>query len=110
MRVKMARAVALSKLGDAVAVDWALGHAAVNSRFAEADLGSIVTHHARSQGGSGPRHQATESRSLTQGTGGWAALQRPEAHTPAGRTEPSTTPDAGPDAGPDNAVRTEVTG
>jgi hypothetical protein len=39
MRVKMAEAVALAKLGDPVAVDWALGHAAVNSRFAEADLG-----------------------------------------------------------------------
>ena len=105
MRVKMAQAVALAKLGDPVAVDWALGHAAVNSRFAEADLGSILTHHARSQG-TGPRHQATETRSLTQGTGGWAALQRPAEHTPAGRTEPSTTPDVGPD----NAARTEVTG
>ena len=72
MRVKMAAAVALSKLGDPVAVDWALGHAAVNSRFAEADLGSIVSHHARAN--SGPRHQASETRSLTQGTGAWSAL------------------------------------
>ena len=72
MRVKMAAAVTLSKLGDPVAVDWALGHAAVNSRFAEADLGSIVSHHARAN--SGPRRQASETRSLTQGTGAWSAL------------------------------------
>ena len=72
MRVKMAEAVALSKLGDPVAVDWALGHAAVNSRFAEADLGSIVSHHARVN--AGPRRQASETRSLTQGTGAWSAL------------------------------------
>lgn len=72
MRLKMAEAVALSKLGDRVAVDWALGHAAVNSRFAEADLASIVNHHARAN--TGPRHQASETRSLTQGTGAWSAL------------------------------------
>ena len=72
MRVKMAAAVARSKLGDPVAVDWVLGHAAVNCRFAEADLSSIVTHHARAN--SGPRHQACETRSLTRGTGTWSAL------------------------------------
>jgi hypothetical protein len=58
-------AAALSKLGDPVTVDWALGHAAVNSRFAEADLSSIVSHHARVN--AGPRHQAGETRSLTRG-------------------------------------------
>ncbi len=73
MRVKMAEAVALAKLGDPVKVDWALGHAAVNHRFAEADLGSILTHHARTHG-AGPRHQASETRSLTQGTSAWSAL------------------------------------
>jgi hypothetical protein len=72
MRVKMAEAVALAKLGDPVKVDWALGHAAVNSRFAEADLGSILSYHARTS--TGPRHQASETRSLTQGTGAWSAL------------------------------------
>ena len=72
MRVKMTQAVALAKLGDPVAVDWALGHAAVNNRFAEADLSSIVSHHARTR--TGPRHQASETRSLTQGTGAWSAL------------------------------------
>ncbi len=72
MPLKMAEAVALAKLGDPAKVDWALGHAAVNSRFAEADLGLIVNHHARNQ--AGPRRQATKDRSLTQGTSGWAAL------------------------------------
>lgn len=72
VRVKMAEAVALAKLGDPVKVDWALGHAAVNNRFAEADLSSIVSHHARVN--AGPRHQASETRSLTQGTGAWSAL------------------------------------
>ena len=104
MRVKMAQAVALSKLGDPVAVDWALGHAAVNSRFAEADLASIITHHARGQG-SGPRHRATETRSLTQGTGGWAALQRPEGDT---AVRPTHHTDTGTDTG--TAASTEVTG
>ena len=104
MRVKMAQAVALAKLGDPVAVDWALGHAALNSRFAEADLGSIVTHHARSQD-AGRWHQAGETRSLTQGTAAWAALQRPDEHTPPDRTD-----DGDPDTGVDTAVGTEVTG
>ncbi len=74
MRVKMAAAVALAKLGDPVAVDWALGHAAVHARFAEADLASIVAHHATGRHASGPVHTAGEGRSLTQGTSGWAAL------------------------------------
>jgi transposase len=100
MRVKMAHAVALAKLGDPVAVDWALGHAAVNSRFAEADLASIITHHARSHG-SGPRHQATETRSLTQGTGGWAALQPLASDTTEGGT---------PHTAAATAAGTEVTG
>jgi hypothetical protein len=72
MRIKMAAAVALSKLGDPVAVDWALGHAAVNARFAETDLASILAHHARTDHGG--VHRAGEDRSLTQGTSGWAAL------------------------------------
>jgi hypothetical protein len=79
MRVKMAEAVQLAKLFDAARVDWALGHAAVHGRFAEADLASILDHHA-----STPRHEdtghhrATEDASLTQGTRGWARLG---AHT-----------------------------
>lgn len=73
MRVKMAEAVALAKLFDPGEVDWALGHAALHSRFAEADLPSILNHHAAS-GGAGQAHTAGEDRSLTQGTSGWAAL------------------------------------
>ena len=72
MRVKMAAAVAAAKLLGDVEVDWALGHAAVNARFAEADLASILDHQARTR--PGPTHRAAEDRSLTQGTGGWAAL------------------------------------
>ncbi|WP_447924908.1 IS21 family transposase [Georgenia muralis] len=72
MRVKMAEAVALAKLYDAGEVDWALGHAAVHARFAEADLPSILSHHTTAA--AGEVHRAGEARSLTQGTGGWAAL------------------------------------
>lgn len=66
MRVKMAAAVALAKLGDPVAVDWALGHAAMHGRFAEADLGSIVAHHATARQAAGPVCSAGEDRSLTR--------------------------------------------
>ena len=74
MRVKMDAAVALAKLGDPVAVDWALGHAAMHGRFAEADLGSIVAHHAAARQAAGPVCSAGEDRSLTQGTASWAVL------------------------------------
>lgn len=78
MRVKMADAVTTAKLVGAVAVDWALGHAAVHARFAEADLASILAHHGAE---SGPVRHAGEQASLTQGTAGWSALGRtqPEA-------------------------------
>lgn len=42
----MAAAVALAKLFSPSEVDWALGHAAVHARFAEADLASVLDHHA----------------------------------------------------------------
>jgi len=73
MRVKMAQAVELAKLFTPEEVDWALGHAAVHARFAEADLASILDHH-RTATAAGPVSQAGEDRSLTQGTRGWAAL------------------------------------
>jgi len=73
IRVKMAEAVALGKLFGATEVDWALGHAAVHGRFAEADLPSILNHHSSS----GEARRAGEDRSLTQGTAGWAALGNP---------------------------------
>ena len=82
MRVKMAEALALARLFDPVEVDWALGHAAVHGRFAEADLSSILDHHA-----SRPRageHRASEDSSLTQGTAAWARLgQRSTADSDA---------------------------
>jgi len=73
IRVKMATAVDLAALIGAADVDWALGHAAVHHRFAEADLGSILAHHKGLR--PGQQHQparAGEARSLTQGTRGWA--------------------------------------
>lgn len=73
MRVKMAQAVELAKLFTTAEVDWALGHAAVHARFAEADLASILDHHATSTA-AGPANRAGEDHSLTQGTGGWAAM------------------------------------
>ena len=73
MRVKMAQAVQLAKLFTPAEVDWALGHAAVHARFAEADLASILDHHATITA-AGPVSQASEDRSLTQGTAGWAGL------------------------------------
>jgi len=76
MRVKLAEALALAKLFDPVEVGWALGHAAVHGRFAEADLSSILDHHARWPGAG--EHRASEGSSLTQGTSAWAQLGRPD--------------------------------
>jgi len=73
MRVKMTEALALAKLFSVTEVDWALGHAAVHGRFAEADLASILDHHATTKG-AGQRHRAGEDHSLTQGTAAWAPL------------------------------------
>ena len=85
MRVKMAAAVAHAKLGDPVAVDWALGHAAVNARFGEHDLDSILAHHARTR--RGEVHQAGEDRSLSQGTGAWSAVPGPARARLSGDTD-----------------------
>ncbi len=71
MRVKMTQALGLAKLFDPVEVDWALGHAAVHGRFAEADLASILDHHASTRT-SDEQHRAGEDHSLTQGTSAWA--------------------------------------
>ena len=71
VRVKMAAAVQLARLFTPGEVDWALGHAAVHGRFAEADLASILDHH-RQQASRDGEHRASEDRSLTQGTNGWA--------------------------------------
>ena len=71
MRVKMTAAVELARLFSPGEVDWALGHAAVHGRFAEADLASILDHH-RQQRDREPQHRAGENASLTQGTHSWA--------------------------------------
>jgi len=65
----MAPPVELARLFSPGEVDWALGHAAVHGRFAEADLASILDHHQQARG---PEHRAGEDRSLTQGTRSWA--------------------------------------
>lgn len=79
MNVKMAEAVALAKIAGATHVDQALGTAAVHGRFATGDLASILNAAtARTT-----THAAGESRSLTQGTGGWAAI----GHQPAAAAE-----------------------
>jgi hypothetical protein len=62
----------------------ALGHAAVHGRFAEADLASILDHHATGAR-AGDRHQAGEDRSLTLGTAAWAQLGQ-STSTNAART------------------------
>ena len=77
MRVKMTQALALAKLFDPIEVDWALGHAAVHGRFAEADLSSILDHHARAP--LAGQHRASEDASLTQGTRAWARLGQQSA-------------------------------
>ena len=79
MRVTMAAAVQLARLFNPADVDWALGHAAVHGRFAEADLASILDHHR-----SRPHPlqlQASEDKSLTQGTSGWATYGTTDEET-----------------------------
>lgn len=67
---KMAEAVALAKIAGTDEVDKALGLAAVHHRFAHGDLPSLL--HAA--GHQTRLRTATEERSLTQGTAGWASL------------------------------------
>ena len=80
MRVKMNQALTLAKLFDPVEVDWALGHAAVHARFAEADLASILDHHASHP--DTDERRAGEDASMTQGTSAWARLGRAEDRGP----------------------------
>jgi hypothetical protein len=71
VRSKMARAVQLAALHGTEPVDRALGQAAAAGRFAGSDLASILAHQASAAPGEPSR--AGESRTLAQGTGGWAA-------------------------------------
>jgi transposase len=69
IRAKMDAAVTMAKVAGNSRVDWALGHAAVNSRFGYKDLASILNAHPPVT-----TRQAGESRSLTQGTSSWARI------------------------------------
>ena len=70
VRSKMARAVQLAALHGTGPVDRALGQAAAAGRFADSDLSSVLAHQASAAPGEPSR--AGESRTLAQGTGGWA--------------------------------------
>ena len=72
VRAKMADAVARAKLSGVEAVNWALGHAAVYGRFAEADLASILEHRA----GADERCQPGEDHTLQPGTSAWEGFGR----------------------------------
>lgn len=74
VRAKMADAVGLAKLSGIEPVNWALGHAAVYGRFAEADLASIITHRASTA--TGDAQQASETHSLQAGTDAWKEFGR----------------------------------
>jgi len=69
IRAKMDAAVTMAKVAGNTRVDWALGHAAVNGRFGHHDLASILNAHPPTT-----IRQAGESRSLAQGTSGWAQI------------------------------------
>ncbi|HEY5853846.1 MAG TPA: IS21 family transposase [Aldersonia sp.] len=81
IRVKMEHAVSLAKLLGTERVDWALGHAAAYGRFAEGDLLAILDAHPAGGTTTNAPRRADESRSLAQGTAGWAGL---------GTTDPDT--------------------
>jgi transposase len=66
IKVKMASAVALSRIHGADRVDLALGQAALYGRFAEGDLASFLA--AQPQG---DHRSASEDHSLQRGTSAW---------------------------------------
>ena len=90
LKQKMAEAVALAKIAGQADVDQALGTAAIHGRFAHKDLASLLNAAFLDAAGLRTRtHAASETRSLTQGTSGWATIGEPAANT-----TPSTTPSA----------------
>ena len=70
IRAKMEAAVTMAKVAGNARVDWALGHAAANGRFGWKDLSSILNAQQSAQ----QARRATETRSLSQGTAGWAKI------------------------------------
>lgn len=75
MNQKMREAVQLARIHGIEVVDEALGVAAAYGRFDTGDLASILTTKASSLA---TRH-ASETRSLAQGTRGWASIGQPAA-------------------------------
>ncbi len=73
---KMREAVALARIHGVEIVDEALGTAAAYGRFGTGDLASILTTRA----GAASARTASESRSLAQGTRGWASIGQPRQH------------------------------
>jgi hypothetical protein len=66
VKVKMGEALTLARLHGPERVDWALGHAAIYSRFADNDLAAILTSRPAQK-----RHRAGENHSLQGGTKAW---------------------------------------
>ena len=70
----MREAVALARIHGIEPVDEALGTAAAYGRFGTGDLASILG----SRASIAPARTASESRSLAQGTRGWASIGHPQ--------------------------------
>ena len=66
VKVKMAEAVTFARLHGVDRVDWALGHAAMFSRFAEGDLASILEANPP-----GTQHRADDIHSMQTSTNAW---------------------------------------
>ena len=88
IRAKMEAAVTMAKVAGNTRVDWALGHAAVNGRFGWRDLSSIVNAHPPVA-----RQTASESRSLAQGTSGWAKITNTGQTSHTDSVDPQTETD-----------------
>ncbi len=73
MNQKMREAVQLARIHGIEVVDETLGTAAAYGRFDTGDLTSILGSRITAT----PARAASETRSLAQGTSGWAAIGQP---------------------------------
>lgn len=89
MNQKMREAVQLARIHGAEVMDEALGTAAAYGRFGTGDLASILG----AKASVAPTRAASESRSLAQGTRGWASIGHPQ-HVIAPVDEITATDDA----------------